>query len=96
LDTKFAIRLEGPCQEAAFLFLTAIDRREGVGCITQRGKDKQREEYEPIVEQHKERLIDLLNINFAEFAGRFHNVFKQRHYREENEFYVNIERLEGA
>jgi hypothetical protein len=56
-------------------YLNAIAHRDGEFSATRKGKEKDKEEWSPVVEQHKERLVELLELNFPEFSGRFESVW---------------------
>lgn len=92
MDLTFDIRLQGPVRDACRIHLGNIRQREGDGCITQRGKDKQREKYTPLCEESKEVLMQLLRLNFTEFRGRFTNVWEKCFGQGTSEFYVSISR----
>jgi hypothetical protein len=48
--------LYGVTEEVALKYLNAIAHRDGEFSATRKGKEKDKEEWSPVVEQHKERL----------------------------------------
>ena len=92
MNPTFSVRLEGSVSHAAQNYLDAILYRDGYACFTKRGKAKQREEYIPVVEEKRVKLVELLELNYPEVIGRFGSVFGKSHHRETDEFYLQIER----
>ena len=90
MDTHFQVILENQCAEAAKEYLRCSYYVDGEMSSSERGKRRDKEEYEPKMKEAKERLVELLKLNYPEFEGRFLNV---NYYVTKEHAYVTINRL---
>lgn len=74
MNTEFKVVLDNVVADAAKRYLHASDYVNGKHSSTERGKRKDKEKWEPIKNERKERLHELLELNFPEFSERFHSV----------------------
>lgn len=89
MNTFFKVILEGPTEEAAIKYLYHDGFIRGDHSMTERGKQKDKEEHTPLKEAARLRLRELLDINYPEFVGRFRHVYY--HVNKDN-VYVAVNR----
>ena len=74
MNTTFRVVLEHHCADAAHEYLRLGKYVNGDHAMTERGKAKHKEEYTPVYNEARERLLELLDLNYPEFSGRFMRV----------------------